>query len=85
MKGDYLLGTRDVTITAAASWGIFNDGIPDWLEQMTKQPLCITLRPERQIEEAPTAYKSIERVIDTQVAAGMVVAAKMRPILTFKA
>ena len=47
---------------------------------------CITLRPERRIEEAPAAYKSIDRVIDTQVAAGMVeVVAKMRPILTFKA
>jgi tRNA-splicing ligase RtcB (3'-phosphate/5'-hydroxy nucleic acid ligase) len=47
---------------------------------------CITLRPERRIEEAPAAYKSIERVIATQVAAGMVeVVAKMRPILTFKA
>jgi tRNA-splicing ligase RtcB (3'-phosphate/5'-hydroxy nucleic acid ligase) len=47
---------------------------------------CITLRSERRIEEAPAAYKSIDRVIDTQVAAGMVeVVAKMRPILTFKA
>ncbi len=47
---------------------------------------CITLRPERRIEEAPAAYKSIDRVVDTQVAAGMVeVIAKMRPILTFKA
>jgi tRNA-splicing ligase RtcB (3'-phosphate/5'-hydroxy nucleic acid ligase) len=47
---------------------------------------CITLRPERRIEEAPAAYKSIDRVIDTQVAAGTVeVVAKMRPILTFKA
>ena len=47
---------------------------------------CITLRAERRIEEAPAAYKSIDRVIDTQVAAEMVeVVAKMRPILTFKA
>jgi tRNA-splicing ligase RtcB (3'-phosphate/5'-hydroxy nucleic acid ligase) len=47
---------------------------------------CITLRSERRIEEAPAAYKSIEKVIDTQVSAGMVeVVAKMRPILTFKA
>ncbi len=47
---------------------------------------CITLRPERRIEEAPAAYKSIDRTIETQVAAGMVeVVAKMRPILTFKA
>ncbi len=161
MKGDYLLGTRDVTMTAATSRAMFNDGIPGWLEQMSKTPLgsvtrsdfaqlwqeidrvhflgsmgtpsyllsglgndrylnsaahgagraisrfeltraganytesdlgltegvdCITLRPERRIEEAPAAYKSIDRVIDTQVAAGMVeVVAKMRPILTFKA
>lgn len=47
---------------------------------------CITLRSERRIEEAPAAYKLIDRVIDTQVAAGMVeVVAKLRPILTFKA
>jgi tRNA-splicing ligase RtcB (3'-phosphate/5'-hydroxy nucleic acid ligase) len=47
---------------------------------------CITLRAERRIEEAPAAYKSIDRVIDTQVAAGTIeVVAKMRPILTFKA
>ncbi len=47
---------------------------------------CISLRPERRIEEAPAAYKSIDRVIEAQVSAGMVeVVAKMRPILTFKA
>ena len=47
---------------------------------------CITLREERRIEEAPAAYKSIDRVVETQVAAGMVeVVAKMQPILTFKA
>jgi tRNA-splicing ligase RtcB (3'-phosphate/5'-hydroxy nucleic acid ligase) len=47
---------------------------------------CITLREERRIEEAPAAYKSIDRVVETQVAAGTVeVVAKMRPILTFKA
>ncbi|AFY95130.1 RtcB family protein [Chamaesiphon minutus] len=39
MKGDYLLGTRDVTMTAAASRGMFDDGIPGWLEQMAKQPM----------------------------------------------
>jgi tRNA-splicing ligase RtcB len=47
---------------------------------------CISLRPERRIEEAPAAYKSIDRVIEAQVSAKMVaVVAKMRPILTFKA
>jgi tRNA-splicing ligase RtcB (3'-phosphate/5'-hydroxy nucleic acid ligase) len=47
---------------------------------------CVTLRPERRIEEAPAAYKSIDRPIETQVAAGMVeVVAKMRSVLTFKA
>jgi tRNA-splicing ligase RtcB (3'-phosphate/5'-hydroxy nucleic acid ligase) len=47
---------------------------------------CITLRAERRIEEAPAAYKSIDRVVETQVAAGMVeVVAKMQPVLTFKA
>jgi tRNA-splicing ligase RtcB (3'-phosphate/5'-hydroxy nucleic acid ligase) len=47
---------------------------------------CITLRAERRIEEAPAAYKSIDRVVETQVSAGMVeVVAKMQPVLTFKA
>ncbi len=47
---------------------------------------CITLNAERRIEEAPAAYKSIDRVVETQVAAGMVeVVAKMQPVLTFKA
>ncbi len=39
MKGDYFFGTRDVTMTAATSRAMFNDGIPGWLEQMCKQPL----------------------------------------------
>ena len=47
---------------------------------------CITLRPERRIEEAPAAYKPIAPIIDAQVRAGLVqVVARMRPILTFKA
>jgi tRNA-splicing ligase RtcB (3'-phosphate/5'-hydroxy nucleic acid ligase) len=47
---------------------------------------CITLREERLIQEAPSAYKPIEPVIDCQVKAGIVtVVAKLRPILTFKA
>ncbi|WP_460205613.1 RtcB family protein [Scytonema sp. NUACC21] len=47
---------------------------------------CITLREERRIEEAPTAYKPIQPVIDVQVEAGMVgLVAKLSPVLTFKA
>ena len=47
---------------------------------------CITFREERRIEEAPLAYKPIQPVIATQVAAEMVkVVARLRPILTFKA
>lgn len=47
---------------------------------------CITLREERRIEEAPSAYKPIQPIITTQQAAGMVrPVAKLRPILTFKA
>lgn len=47
---------------------------------------CITLRDERRVEEAPSAYKPIQPVIDSQVAAGTIkVVARMRPILTFKA
>lgn len=47
---------------------------------------CITLREERRVEEAPSAYKPIQPVIDAQVSAGTIgVVARMRPILTFKA
>lgn len=47
---------------------------------------CITLRPERRIEEAPAAYKSIQSVIDVQVEAKMAdVVARLSPVLTFKA
>ncbi len=47
---------------------------------------CVALRPERKIEEAPSAYKPIIPVIESQVKAGIVkVVAKLSPILTFKA
>ncbi len=47
---------------------------------------CVTLRPERRIEEAPAAYKPIQPVIDAQVEAGVVSpVARLRPLLTFKA
>jgi tRNA-splicing ligase RtcB len=46
---------------------------------------CVTLRPERVIEEAPAAYKAIDPVVDVQVAAGVVrKVARLRPLLTFK-
>lgn len=47
---------------------------------------CVTLRPERRVEEAPAAYKPIESVMRAQVDAGVLrVVAKLRPVLTFKA
>ena len=47
---------------------------------------CITLREERRVQEAPAAYKSIEDVMGSQVAAGTLTkVARMRPLLTFKA
>ena len=39
LKGDYFLGTRDVTMTAGTSRAMFSDGIPGWLEQMSQVPL----------------------------------------------
>jgi tRNA-splicing ligase RtcB (3'-phosphate/5'-hydroxy nucleic acid ligase) len=39
MRGDYFLGTRDVTMTAATSRAIFDDGIPVWLAQMEQHPM----------------------------------------------
>lgn len=47
---------------------------------------CVTLRAERRVEEAPSAYKPIGPVIDSQVKAGVVaLVARLRPVLTFKA
>lgn len=39
MKGDYLLGTRDVSMNAATSRGMFKHGILGWLEEMTPKPI----------------------------------------------
>lgn len=47
---------------------------------------CVTLREERRIEEAPSAYKPIGPVIDAQVEKGMIgPVARLAPLLTFKA
>lgn len=47
---------------------------------------CITLKEERRIEEAPSAYKPIGPVISSQIEEGLVTPiARMSPILTFKA
>lgn len=47
---------------------------------------CITLKEERRIEEAPSAYKPIGPVIASQVEEGLVThIARMSPVLTFKA
>lgn len=47
---------------------------------------CVTLREERLVEEAPSAYKSIGPVIDAQEDAGLVQAAvRLKPWMTFKA
>jgi tRNA-splicing ligase RtcB len=47
---------------------------------------CITLKEERRIEEAPSAYKPIGPVIASQIEEGLVTPiARLSPILTFKA
>lgn len=47
---------------------------------------CVTLREERLVEEAPSAYKAIGPVIDAQEEAGLVAAAvRLKPWMTFKA
>ena len=57
-----------------------------------KQPLvesvwqCITLREERLIEEAPSAYKPVGPVLQAQQEAGLIRASvRLKPWLTFKA
>jgi tRNA-splicing ligase RtcB len=47
---------------------------------------CVTLREERRIEEAPSAYKKIGPVITAQEEAGLLRSvARLKPLLTFKA
>jgi len=38
IKGDYFLGTRDVTMTAKTSRALFEHGIPGWLDGMLDLP-----------------------------------------------
>ena len=38
MKGDYFLGTRDVSMTAQTSRAMFENGLIGWLSQMSLQP-----------------------------------------------
>ena len=48
--------------------------------------LPVTLREERRVEEAPTAYKKIGPVIAAQEEAGLLQSvARLKPLLTFKA
>lgn len=52
----------------------------------SRQFECITLKEERRVEEAPSAYKPIGPVIQSQVEEGLVSPiARLSPILTFKA
>ena len=47
---------------------------------------CVTLREERRIEEAPSAYKPVGPVLQAQEAAGLIKASvRLKPWLTFKA
>lgn len=47
---------------------------------------CVTLREERRIEEAPSAYKDIGPVVSVQVEHGLVApVVRTRPLVTFKA
>lgn len=47
---------------------------------------CVTLREERRIEEAPSAYKPIGPVIESQEEAGMIDSVvRLKPWITFKA
>ncbi len=52
----------------------------------TRQFECITLKEERRIEEAPSAYKPIGPVIASQIEEGLVTPiVRLSPLLTFKA
>ena len=54
--------------------------------QTTQAFECVTLKEERRIEEAPSAYKPIGPVIQSQVEEGLVSpVARLSPLLTFKA
>ncbi|SHH22074.1 RtcB family protein [Massilia sp. CF038] len=63
------------------TWKSNNDGLV-----AARQFECITLREERRIEEAPSAYKPIGPVIQSQVEEALVsTIARLTPLLTFKA
>jgi tRNA-splicing ligase RtcB len=54
--------------------------------QSTQTWHCVTLKEERRLEEAPSAYKPIGPVIEAQEQAGLIqVVARFKPWLTFKA
>lgn len=38
LKGDYLLGTRDVEVTAKAARAMFEYGLPSWVEEVVANP-----------------------------------------------
>jgi tRNA-splicing ligase RtcB len=47
---------------------------------------CVSLKRERLVEEAPSAYKAVGPVVDVQAAVGIArPVARMRPLVTFKA
>lgn len=39
LKGDYLLGTRDVAMSYDAMWAMFQDGLPLWAHTVKQNPL----------------------------------------------
>jgi tRNA-splicing ligase RtcB len=40
LTGDYLLGTRDVAMTASAMGALFGHGLPAWIDEVARRPLA---------------------------------------------
>ncbi|MBP0016116.1 MAG: RtcB family protein [Cyanobacteria bacterium SBLK] len=58
MKGDYFLGTRDVTMTAQTARALFSEGILGWWERMKDRPLGSVAQSdfEQLFEECDRVY-----------------------------
>ena len=39
LKGDYLMGTRDIVMTAGAMWAMFEHGVPAWVDAIQEHPM----------------------------------------------
>ena len=80
------LGNEEFMATASHGAGRAQARVAMHRSKVEEPPFeCYTLREERRVEEAPSAYKPIAPVVDVQVKHGIVdYVAEMTPLFTFK-